>query len=276
MVTEWPFWCVQIEGEYTHKTPTQPYLTNSTSAQAQTHKRTSSNTQAHTHPSLSHQHCLYQSSVLYLTPNTTLDFVNPFKLQVRQSWQRLKIQFFRQKNINHCIVEYLIAPHVWWSLETANEFRFWWSRGVRPHWPRSLTVTQLLSLGSWRMGRPLVGSGLLQLLPSAGALPHLPHLALHSHYTGRNFGPNQFCLSPSLIDFDVILGPLILSPAHFSLTTYSQINISRSREGFTFHGRPHISLLHMMLLMWWVNISLMPFLVAATMQWKMVTSGIFS
>ena len=88
-----------------HAQDTQPYLTNSTSAQAQTHKRTSSNTQAHTHPSLSHQeHYLYQSSVLYLTPNTTLDFVNPFKLQVRQSWQRLKIQLFRQKeNIVHCI-----------------------------------------------------------------------------------------------------------------------------------------------------------------------------
>ena len=108
------------------------------------------------------------------------------------------------------IYEYLIAPHVWWLLETANEFRFWWPRGVRPHWPRSLAVIQLLSLGSWRMARrPLVGSGLLQLLPSAGALHHL---TLHSHYTGRNFGPNQFCLSPSLINLAVILGPLILSP----------------------------------------------------------------
>ena len=38
MVTEWAFWCVQIEGEYKHKTPTQPYLTNSAIAQAQTHK----------------------------------------------------------------------------------------------------------------------------------------------------------------------------------------------------------------------------------------------
>ena len=64
-------------------------------AQAQTHKHKA---QAPTHPGLSHQqHCLYQSSVLYLTPNTTLDFVNPFKFQVRQSWQSLKIQFFRNK-----------------------------------------------------------------------------------------------------------------------------------------------------------------------------------
>ena len=53
-----------------------------------------------THPALSHQqHCLYQSSVLYLTPNTTLDFVNPFKFQVRQSWQSWKIQLFRQKTL---------------------------------------------------------------------------------------------------------------------------------------------------------------------------------
>ena len=51
-----------------------------------------------------------------------------------------------------------------------------------------------------------------------------------------NFGPNQFCLSPSsLINLTVILGPAILSPYPFEPLTCSQINILCSRGRFTFH-----------------------------------------
>ena len=107
-----------------------------------------------------------------------------------------------------------MAPDFWWLLETSYEFWLRWSSNC-PGWPHwSTALGPLSSFGRWRVN-PLV-RGVLKIwrvLPSAAEAP-LSHFTLHPtpHNPLCNFGPNQFCLSPTLINLTVILGPAILSP----------------------------------------------------------------
>ena len=113
MVTEWPFWCVQIEGEYTHKTPTQPYLTNSTNAQAQTHKYAS------THPPIPISPRALPLSKFRRVPHAQHHFglfesIQTSSVPIMTTFENSVLSPKKK----HCslyflIYEYLIAPHVW-------------------------------------------------------------------------------------------------------------------------------------------------------------------